>query len=235
MPPADPELRIAIQHADAEECRALLAVLVPDAHYRVEPPATLVARGSLGALEQVRELLRELDQPLNDVLVDLALTCLDPRVYERWFVPRQREQKKWQGQSLQICIWENRDTPAQAGPSKALAMPRVFEKRTLGTMLDEPGRVSFPKHRFIFDDSRGGPLASELPLKIWIVPRMTGGRLTGEVWVFLGPLVNWELLAEIPMPEDSRTLLITATLSDQAPVTPGADQRAIMLTPHLMR
>lgn len=68
----DHRYEFQIVHGDAAEIHGLLETLVPDAHYELRG-RTLVVRSSSGALDQIRELLRELDRPLGQFVVDIKV------------------------------------------------------------------------------------------------------------------------------------------------------------------
>lgn len=75
-PPPAPPLRefLSVKYGDINEVRALLSTLVPDVVYNVDTRLNLIiAEGSPGAIDQVRELLAELDRPLDQVMVDLKV------------------------------------------------------------------------------------------------------------------------------------------------------------------
>lgn len=74
--PPPPPLRefLSVKYGDINEVRALLSTLVPDVVYNVDTRLNLIiAEGSPGAIDQVRELLAELDRPLDQVMVDLKV------------------------------------------------------------------------------------------------------------------------------------------------------------------
>ncbi len=63
---------IPVRYGGVGEMRTLLSTLVPDVYY-TEKKRALLVYGSPGAVTQVRELLAELDRPLNRVMVDIRL------------------------------------------------------------------------------------------------------------------------------------------------------------------
>jgi type II secretory pathway component GspD/PulD (secretin) len=74
--PPPPPLRefLSVKYGEINEVRALLSTLVPDVVYNVDTRLNLIiAEGSPGAIDQVRELLAELDRPLDQVMVDLKV------------------------------------------------------------------------------------------------------------------------------------------------------------------
>jgi type II secretory pathway component GspD/PulD (secretin) len=74
--PPPPPLRefLSVKYGDINEVRALLSTLVPDVVYNVDTRLNLlIAEGSPGAIDQVRELLAELDRPADQVMVDLKV------------------------------------------------------------------------------------------------------------------------------------------------------------------
>lgn len=74
--PPPPPLRefLSVKYGDINEIRALLSTLVPDVQYNVDTRLNLlIAEGSPGAIDQARELLAELDRPLDQVMIDLKV------------------------------------------------------------------------------------------------------------------------------------------------------------------
>lgn len=233
--PPDHEIRLTVRHWDPEECRSLLATLVTDVRYRVEPPDTLVVRGQPAALDQVQELFWEMDRPRINVIIDVALAELAPDVYGSSFAQLQEDESEWQGQSLRVASWMVKaDSPHRFMPLPK-DVGKVHEVKVLQLRLDDHNYVSFLNHSFIFNRFKGRPQASERPLQIWVEPWMEEGRLSGKVWVFLTSESKSEQLAEFRLPSDGQTLLITASLNGQENTRPGSTQRAILLVPHLMR
>ncbi len=77
--PPPPPLRefLPVKYGDINEIRSLLSALVPDVSYNVDTRLkVLIAEGSPGAIDQVREMLAELDRPLDQVMVDLKVVDL---------------------------------------------------------------------------------------------------------------------------------------------------------------
>jgi type IV pilus secretin PilQ/predicted competence protein len=75
-PPPAPPLRefLPVKYGDISEVRGLLGTMVPDVSYNVDVRQNLlIVEGSPGAIDQVRELLAELDRPLDQVMVDLKV------------------------------------------------------------------------------------------------------------------------------------------------------------------
>lgn len=66
----DLRLEIRPHHQDAGELRTLLTTLVPAAHYQ-PVSGGVVVRGDSEALKQIRDLVAELDRPLDEVQVDV--------------------------------------------------------------------------------------------------------------------------------------------------------------------
>jgi type II secretory pathway component GspD/PulD (secretin) len=74
--PPPPPLRefLPVKYGDISEIRGLLGTLVPDVQYNVDVrQSLLIVEGSPGAIDQVRELLAELDRPLDQVMIDLKV------------------------------------------------------------------------------------------------------------------------------------------------------------------
>ena len=77
--PPPPPLRefLPVKYGELGELRALLGTLVPDVQYNVDTRQNLlIVEGSPGAIDQVRELLAELDRPLDQVMIDLKVVDL---------------------------------------------------------------------------------------------------------------------------------------------------------------
>ena len=75
-PPPAPPLRefLPVKYGDISEVRGLLGTMVPDVSYNVDVRQNLlIVEGSPGAIDQVRELLAELDRPLDQVMIDLKV------------------------------------------------------------------------------------------------------------------------------------------------------------------
>ena len=74
-PPAPP-LRefLPVKYGDIAEVRGLLGGMVPDVQYNVDVRQNLlIVEGTPAAIDQVRELLAELDRPLDQVMIDLKV------------------------------------------------------------------------------------------------------------------------------------------------------------------
>ncbi len=74
--PPPPPLRefLSVKYGDVNDVRTLLSTLVPDVVYNVDTRLNLIiAEGSPGAIDQVRELLAEIDRPLDQVMIDLKV------------------------------------------------------------------------------------------------------------------------------------------------------------------
>ena len=74
--PPPPPLRefLSVKYGDVNEMRTLLSTLVPDVQYNVDARLSLIiAEGSPGAIDQVKELLAELDRPLDQVMIDVKV------------------------------------------------------------------------------------------------------------------------------------------------------------------
>lgn len=74
--PPPPPLRefLPVKYGELTEIRGLLGTLVPDVQYNVDVRQNLlIVEGSPGAIDQVRELLAELDRPLDQVMIDLKV------------------------------------------------------------------------------------------------------------------------------------------------------------------
>jgi type IV pilus secretin PilQ/predicted competence protein len=74
--PPPPPLRefLSVKYGDVNEVRTLLSTLVPDVQYNVDTRLNLIiVEGSPGAIDQVKELLAELDRPLDQVMIDVKV------------------------------------------------------------------------------------------------------------------------------------------------------------------
>lgn len=74
--PPPPPLRefLSVKYGDVNDVRTLLSTLVPDVVYNVDTRLNLIiAEGSPGAIDQVRDLLAEIDRPLDQVMIDLKV------------------------------------------------------------------------------------------------------------------------------------------------------------------
>lgn len=65
---------VLIKFGDIVEIRNLLETLVPDVRFKVDAPqSTLMLVGSLASIEQAKELIDQLDQPLDQVILECKL------------------------------------------------------------------------------------------------------------------------------------------------------------------
>ncbi len=77
--PPPPPLRefLSVKYGDINEVRTLLSTLIPDVQYNVDTRLSLIiAEGSPGAIDQVKELLAELDRPVDQVMIDVKVVDL---------------------------------------------------------------------------------------------------------------------------------------------------------------
>ncbi len=73
-PPAPLREFLSVKYGNLDEVRGLLSTLVPDVVYNVDTRlGVIIAEGSPGAIDQVRDLLAELDRPLDQVMIDLKV------------------------------------------------------------------------------------------------------------------------------------------------------------------
>ena len=78
-PKPEPPTRefVPVKYGDLNEVKSLLATLVPDVQYNVDTrTATLILEGSQSGIDQVKELLNELDRPLDQVMIDVKVVDL---------------------------------------------------------------------------------------------------------------------------------------------------------------
>lgn len=80
VPPAPPKPErefIRVNYGDLAEVKGLLATLVPDVIYNVDQRRnTLILEGSPSAIENVKEMLAEIDKPVDQVMVDVKVVDL---------------------------------------------------------------------------------------------------------------------------------------------------------------
>lgn len=77
--PPPPPLReyLPVNYADVNAMRTLLSTLVPDVQYNVDTRLNMIiAEGSPGAIDQAKEVLAELDRPLQQVMIDVKIVDL---------------------------------------------------------------------------------------------------------------------------------------------------------------
>lgn len=76
--PAKPEREfVRVNYGDLAEIKGLLATLVPDVIYNVDQRRnTLILEGSPSAIENVKEMLAEIDKPVDQVMVDVKVVDL---------------------------------------------------------------------------------------------------------------------------------------------------------------
>jgi type II secretory pathway component GspD/PulD (secretin) len=77
-PPTPPQREfVPIKYGDLNEIKSLLATLVPDVQYNVDSRRqVLILEGAPGAIDQVKELLAELDRPVDQVMIDCKVVDL---------------------------------------------------------------------------------------------------------------------------------------------------------------
>jgi type II secretory pathway component GspD/PulD (secretin) len=77
-PPAPPQREfVPVKYGDLNEIKSLLATLVPDVQYNVDSRRqVLILEGAPGAIDQVKELLAEIDRPLDQVMIDCKIVDL---------------------------------------------------------------------------------------------------------------------------------------------------------------
>lgn len=99
--PPPPPLRefLSVKYGEVNDVRTLLSTLVPDVVYNVDTRLNLIiAEGSPGAIDQVRELLAEIDRPLDQVMIDLKVVDISDN-----------------GTKSLGVTWGGTDTPGQIG------------------------------------------------------------------------------------------------------------------------
>jgi type II secretory pathway component GspD/PulD (secretin) len=77
-PPAPPQREfVPVKYGELNEIKSLLATLVPDVQYNVDSRRqVLILEGAPGAIDQVKELLAEIDRPLDQVMIDCKVVDL---------------------------------------------------------------------------------------------------------------------------------------------------------------
>jgi type II secretory pathway component GspD/PulD (secretin) len=77
VPPPPQREFVQVKYGDLNEVKSLLATLVPDVQMNVDTrQSTLILEGSPGAIEQAKELLDQLDQPLDQVVMECKVVDL---------------------------------------------------------------------------------------------------------------------------------------------------------------
>ncbi len=97
--PPPPPLRefLSVKYGDVNDVRTLLSTLVPDVVYNVDARLGLIiAEGSPGAIDQVRELLAEIDRPLDQVMIDLKVVDISDNGSKRLGVSWGTDQSPYQ-------------------------------------------------------------------------------------------------------------------------------------------
>ena len=131
-----------VRFGDLEEIRSLLATLVPDVTLTVDQrQSTLIFEGTPAAIAQAKELLEQLDQPLDQVVLECKLVRVSEAALSK--LQMEWEQVKWVGhisenglpapQSATLRLGKfARNQPAipaqlpfQSSPATTLSSPRV--------------------------------------------------------------------------------------------------------------
>lgn len=77
VPPPPQREFVQVKYGDLNEVKSLLATLVPDVQMNVDTrQSTLILEGSPGAIEQAKELLDQLDKPLDQVVIECKVVDL---------------------------------------------------------------------------------------------------------------------------------------------------------------
>lgn len=77
LPPPPQREFVQVKYGDLNEVKSLLATLVPDVQMNVDTrQSTLILEGSPGAIEQAKELLDQLDRPLDQVVIECKVVDL---------------------------------------------------------------------------------------------------------------------------------------------------------------
>jgi type II secretory pathway component GspD/PulD (secretin) len=77
LPPPPTREFVQVKYGDLNEVKSLLATLVPDVQMNVDTrQSTLILEGSPGAIEQAKELLDQLDKPLDQVVIECKVVDL---------------------------------------------------------------------------------------------------------------------------------------------------------------
>ncbi len=77
VPPPPTREFVQVKYGDLNEVKSLLATLVPDVQMNVDTrQSTLILEGSPGAIEQAKELLDQLDKPLDQVVIECKVVDL---------------------------------------------------------------------------------------------------------------------------------------------------------------
>lgn len=77
VPPPPQREFVQVKYGDLNEVKSLLATLVPDVQMNVDTrQSTLILEGSPGAIEQAKELLDQLDRPLDQVVIECKVVDL---------------------------------------------------------------------------------------------------------------------------------------------------------------
>lgn len=76
-PPPPTREFIQVKYADLNEAKSLLATMVPDVQMNVDTrQSTLILEGAPGAIEQAKDLLDQIDKPLDQVVIECKVVDL---------------------------------------------------------------------------------------------------------------------------------------------------------------
>lgn len=77
VPPPPQREFVQVKYGDLNEVKSLLSTLVPDVQMNVDTrQSTLILEGAPGAIEQAKELLDQLDKPLDQVVIECKVVDL---------------------------------------------------------------------------------------------------------------------------------------------------------------
>jgi type II secretory pathway component GspD/PulD (secretin) len=77
VPPPPQREFVQVKYGDLNEVKSLLATLVPDVQMNVDTrQSTLILEGAPGAIEQAKELMDQLDKPLDQVVLECKVVDL---------------------------------------------------------------------------------------------------------------------------------------------------------------
>lgn len=218
---ADPRLEMKIRYGDPQELRGLLGTLVPDVKYEVHGKI-IVAFGSSAALDQVQEMLKELDRPLDQILVDVDIIEILKEDTNEFTLGRPEKPSEMTQTGPGVT------TPTYLWPSL-----RTHVHSRLGFLANHGDiKVLMTKRLEEMPGSRG-------ELKI---PKEVGLALFGEksttLGINLGQINGHKVDTEFTVRASRRRWISHGWLYDGDPIimaTKRSPKYVILLTPYLMR
>lgn len=217
------EHRIVIspEHGDSKELRGLPSTLVPDAKFELRGN-TIIVTGSLNALEQVQELARELDRPLDRLVVNVLGIEFSEEAFSSFIQVRSNprleiDQDADLPKDASVTLWVlNSSYPHSALDTKLReANPEAVASRGAEVMLGDWHSLDLPDN--IIADFFGNKKLN-LKMRAILLPNYD---------------LNFEL--EAVLRKDNWRAKLRIRDGDTIMLTGASKQLVILVTPNLLR